>query len=265
MAANLSLVMDDTDKVRALLRRRASRTGSRCCRRTSTRRTTASSPSTRSRSATAWAASRAPASRRSRRSSRRARRAARSATSSISAGASTSAPSTGARSRRWSAAARSTRSSRAARRCSRRSASRSSAAERAERNGGAGIAVRRGRSEDARSALVATREWTDAERLAAREGRARLLPVRASRITAFAAELSPLVRTPLCGLAAQEGAACWSPASSRRCACRPSRRGKMAFVTLDDGRGVGRDRRLQRDLRRACATCCAKTSWSSPR
>ena len=52
MAANLSLVMDDTDKVRELPRRCASRRGSRSCRPTSTRRTTASSPSTRSGSAT---------------------------------------------------------------------------------------------------------------------------------------------------------------------------------------------------------------------
>ena len=72
MAANLSLVMDDTDKVRALLRRRARTRASRCCRPTSTRRTTASSRSTRSASATGSAASRAPASRRSRRSSPRA-------------------------------------------------------------------------------------------------------------------------------------------------------------------------------------------------
>ena len=48
MAANLSLVMDDTDKVRAAPRRRARAAASRCCRPTSTRRTTASSRSTRS-------------------------------------------------------------------------------------------------------------------------------------------------------------------------------------------------------------------------
>ena len=100
MAANLSLVMDDTDKVRELSRRRARAGARRSCRRTSTRRTTASSPSTRSGFATGSAASRAPASRRSSRSSPRARRAARSATSSISAGASTSGSSIGASSRR---------------------------------------------------------------------------------------------------------------------------------------------------------------------
>ena len=60
MAANLSLVMDDTDKVRDLYERRARAGPRRSCRRTSTRRTTASSPSTASGSATGSAASRAP-------------------------------------------------------------------------------------------------------------------------------------------------------------------------------------------------------------
>ena len=61
MAANLSLVMDDTDKVRHFRDDAIALGPHRCCRPTSTRRTTASSRWTRSRSATAWAASRAPA------------------------------------------------------------------------------------------------------------------------------------------------------------------------------------------------------------
>ena len=60
MAANLSLVMDDTDKVRALYADALEQGARRCCRRTSTRRRTASSRSTRSRFATASAASTAP-------------------------------------------------------------------------------------------------------------------------------------------------------------------------------------------------------------
>ena len=100
MAANLSLVMDDTDKVRAL----HADARAPAARRAAARRQRVGVPLRAGRrasaSATAWAASRAPASRRSRRSSPRARRAGRSATCSISAAASTSGWSTGAWSRR---------------------------------------------------------------------------------------------------------------------------------------------------------------------
>ena len=66
MAANLSAVMDDTDKVQQLCRGLRCERARRCCRRTSTRAATASCRSTRRRSATAWARSRAPARARSR-------------------------------------------------------------------------------------------------------------------------------------------------------------------------------------------------------
>ena len=166
MAANLSLVMDDTDKVRALyddavanglddpaagrqrvelpLRARRSRSGS----------------------ATGWAASRARASRRSRRSSRRARRAApfrdlfdfcrrvdkrhvnrRAVEALVRAGAFDAIDP-----RRATLLRVGRRRARPKRRS-------------AERVGGAGVAVRRRRGDAAGHALVAAREWTEAERL----------------------------------------------------------------------------------------------------
>jgi hypothetical protein len=93
LAANLSLVMDDTDKVKPPRRRDAQGLAGR--RPTSMRRTIGSSPSTRSGSATAWAASKAPAKPRSQPSSPRAPPVAHIAICSISAVASTSVPSTG--------------------------------------------------------------------------------------------------------------------------------------------------------------------------
>ena len=84
-------------------------------------------------------------------------------------------------------------------------------------------------------ALVATREWTEAERLM-QEKSALGFYLSGHPFTAYAAELAPVVRTSLADLR-RGTSACWSPASSRRCACRASRRGKMAFVTLDDGKG----------------------------
>ena len=101
MAANLSLVMDDTDKVRALYDDARRATASRSCRRTSTRRTTASSRSIAKRiryglggiKGTGEQAIEAIVAARE-----RGRR--RSATSSISAGASTSGSSIAARSKR---------------------------------------------------------------------------------------------------------------------------------------------------------------------
>ena len=230
------------------LRRRASRTASRSCRPTSTRRTTASSRSTPSGSATASAASRAPASRRSRRSSPRARAGGpfrdlfdfcrrvdkrivnrRVVEALIRAGAFDAIE-------------------------PRRAtlfASVGVALAEAEHAEAAAAQVslfgeeqRRGRARARRGARV------DRGRAArAREGGARLLPLGAS------------VR------GVRRGARAARPAAARRTCSRRSepvlvagivtalrvqttRRGKMAFVTLDDGGGIGGDRRLQRDLRR---------------
>jgi DNA-directed DNA polymerase III PolC len=120
MAANLSLVMGDTDKVRQFHEDALANglsvlppdiNASEC-------------PSMRTPCATAWAQCAAPASRRSTPSSKRAKRG-RSPICSIYAGAWTSASSTAASSKRWCARARSTRSSPIAPACSPRRAARS--------------------------------------------------------------------------------------------------------------------------------------------
>ena len=116
MAANLSLVMDDTDKVRAVLRRRDRATASRSCRPTSTRPSYRFEPVDAKRIRYGLGARqghRRGGDRGDRRGARRG--GAVHATCSISAAASTSAWSTGAWSRRWCAPARSTRSIRTAR------------------------------------------------------------------------------------------------------------------------------------------------------
>ena len=235
MAANLSLVMDDTDKVRNLRDDAIAHGARRSCRPTSTRRTTASSPSTRSASATGSAASRAPARPRSRRSSRRAQRAARFATSSTSAAASTSASSTAAPSRRSCARARSTRST------PRRAALLASvgialdAAERAqasaaqvslfgEETAGAGGLPRRRRANGPRPSACRTRR------------RAIGYYLSGHPFAAYAAELAPITRTTLANLAPrQERVLVAGIVTQMR--VQASRRGKMAFVTLDDGHG----------------------------
>ena len=220
MAANLSAVMDDTDKVRACMPGCAGRTASRCCRRTSTRRRTASSRSTRRRSAMAWAASRAPASRRSRASSQRASEAGRSATCSTSAARRQADRAIAAWSRRWSGPARSTRSTCGARRFR--------LGRHRDRGGGArrsgvgrpGEPVRRGRAGGRAVPYVKSPPLERRGAARAREGGARLLPLRAS-VRAYAAELAPLVnvarRTSSPGRTAT-----LSPGSSLRCACRPA-------------------------------------------
>jgi len=92
--------------------------------------------------------------------------------------------------------------------------------------------------EDARESavqLVAARPWSDAERLA-HEKAALGFYLSGHPFHAFAAELAPLVRTPLASLA---------PRSERfliagivtALRVQTGRRGKMAFVTLDDGKG----------------------------
>jgi hypothetical protein len=124
MAANLSLVMDDTDKVREL-RDDAIAQGLDMLQPDVNASNYRFEPVDTRQIGMDWAASKARASSRSRRSSRRANPVVRSSTCSISAGASTSASSTGESSRRWFVPARSTPSIRGARRCSPPSASRS--------------------------------------------------------------------------------------------------------------------------------------------
>ena len=85
------------------------------------------------------------------------------------------------------------------------------------------------------AAMVPTREWTDAERLT-EEKLALGFYLSGHPFAAYAAELASIVRTSLATLA---------PKSDRVLVAgivtalrvQTSRRGKMAFVTLDDGRG----------------------------
>ena len=101
--------------------------------------------------------------------------------------------------------------------------------------GGAGVAVRRWPREAADSSLVATREWTDAERLA-HEKAALGFYLSGHPYAAFAEELAPLVRQPLSDLQPQkEPVLVAGIVTAMR--TQTSRRGKMAFVTLDDGAG----------------------------
>jgi DNA polymerase-3 subunit alpha len=84
-------------------------------------------------------------------------------------------------------------------------------------------------------ALVASREWTDAERLT-NEKTALGFYLSGHPFADYAAELAPIIRTSLANL---------QPRSDRvliagivtTLRVQTSRRGKMAFVTLDDGKG----------------------------
>jgi DNA polymerase-3 subunit alpha len=108
------------------------------------------------------------------------------------------------------------------------------AAERAE--AAAGQVSLFGEEADHRAvALVAARDWTDAERLA-HEKTALGFYVSGHPFTAYAAELAPLVRTSLANIAPkQERYLVAGIVTSLR--VQAGRRGKMAFVTLDDGKG----------------------------
>ena len=248
MAANLSLVMDDTDKVRAAATTTRSRRASRSCRPTSTRRTTASSRSTRSASATGWAASRAPASRRSRRSSPRAsaggpfrdlfdfcRRVDKRARQPPR--------------RRGADPRRRVRRDRPAARHALRVGRRRARRGRARRGGGgAGVAVRRGAARGRRS-RSSPRASGRKPSGSTHEKAALGFYLSGHPYAAYAAELAPLVRQPLANLQPRrEPVLIAGIVTALR--VQTSRRGKMAFVTLDDGARHRRDRRVQRDLRR---------------
>jgi DNA polymerase III subunit alpha len=85
------------------------------------------------------------------------------------------------------------------------------------------------------AAMISTREWTDAERLV-QEKLALGFYLSGHPFAAYARELAPVVRTSLASL---------QPKSERVLVAgivtalrvQASRRGKMAFVTLDDGKG----------------------------
>jgi DNA polymerase-3 subunit alpha len=83
--------------------------------------------------------------------------------------------------------------------------------------------------------LVVTREWTDAERLV-NEKAALGYYLSGHPFAAYAAELSPLVRQPLANLQPKrETVMIAGIVTSLR--VQTGKRGKMAFVTLDDGEG----------------------------
>jgi len=82
-------------------------------------------------------------------------------------------------------------------------------------------------------ALIATREWTEAERLT-HEKAALGFYLSGHPYAAFAAELAPLIRQPLSGLQPRkEPVLVAGIVTALR--TQASRRGKMAFITLDDG------------------------------
>ena len=261
MAANLSLVMDDTDKVRQLLRRRA-RAGARGA---AARRQRVELPLRARRreaaSATGWAASRAPASRRSTRSSPRAPRAARSATCSTSAAASTSAL---VNRRVVEALIRAGAFDAIDARRATLFASVGVAlgeAERAEAVGGAGVAVRRGaaRGGGSRWSPRANGRKPSGSRTKRRRSASTCRAIRTPR---YAAELAQIVRQPLANLQPKRGAD-----ADRRHRHRAARAGEQA--RQDGVRHAGRRRRHRPRSSSTTrpstprARCCARTSSSS--
>ena len=85
------------------------------------------------------------------------------------------------------------------------------------------------------AALVATREWTEAERLT-QEKLAIGFYLSGHPFAAHAAELAPIVRTSLAALAPRNDKVLVAGIVTAL-RVQTSRRGKMAFVTLDDGKG----------------------------
>jgi DNA polymerase-3 subunit alpha len=85
------------------------------------------------------------------------------------------------------------------------------------------------------SALVTAREWTDAERLM-QEKAALGFYLSGHPFSSYATELAPIVRTSLATLGPRnDRVLVGGIVTSLR--VQSSRRGKMAFVTLDDGKG----------------------------
>ena len=90
-------------------------------------------------------------------------------------------------------------------------------------------------AEQMAAALVATRDWTDAERLT-QEKLAIGFYLSGHPFAAHAAELAPIVRTSLAALVPRNDKVLVAGIVTAL-RVQTSRRGKMAFVTLDDGRG----------------------------
>jgi len=108
------------------------------------------------------------------------------------------------------------------------------AAERAEANA-AQVSLFGEESAEPSVGLVATREWTDAERLQ-HEKAALGYYLSGHPFAGYAAELAPITRTTIANLAPrQERTLVAGIVTQMR--VQSSRRGKMAFVTLDDGHG----------------------------
>ena len=108
------------------------------------------------------------------------------------------------------------------------------AAERAEANA-AQVSLFGEESAEPSVGLVATREWTDAERLQ-HEKAAIGYYLSGHPFAGYAAELAPVIRTTIASLAPrQERTLVAGIVTQMR--VQASRRGKMAFVTLDDGHG----------------------------
>ncbi|MEO5698986.1 MAG: DNA polymerase III subunit alpha [Casimicrobiaceae bacterium] len=84
-------------------------------------------------------------------------------------------------------------------------------------------------------ALVAAREWTDAERLV-HEKAALGFYVSGHPFQGYAVELAPIVRQPLANLQPRKDLVLIAGVVTAL-RIQASRRGKMAFVTLDDGQG----------------------------
>ncbi len=83
--------------------------------------------------------------------------------------------------------------------------------------------------------LVATRDWSDAERLR-NEKSAVGFYLSGHPFHGFAAELAPVVRTSLSDLSPRNGTVLVAGIVTQM-RVQSGRRGRMAFVTLDDGRG----------------------------
>ena len=108
------------------------------------------------------------------------------------------------------------------------------AAERAEANA-AQVSLFGEESGEPSVGLVATREWTDAERLQ-HEKAAIGYYLSGHPFAGYAGELAPIIRTTIASLAPrQERTLVAGIVTQMR--VQASRRGKMAFVTLDDGHG----------------------------
>ncbi len=108
------------------------------------------------------------------------------------------------------------------------------AAERAEANA-AQVSLFGEESAEKSVGLVATRDWTDAERLQ-HEKAAIGYYLSGHPFAGYAAELAPIARTTIANLAPRQGTVLVAGIVTQM-RVQSGRRGKMAFVTLDDGHG----------------------------